>query len=152
MLPIGKATAWAKSHPSFWQRADTLQQYGPGSNGARRTGTERASATQPRPGALWLLSLWMWKGKVSRKVEREAREPRFGGEKCHWGHTPGRSEKYVRILEGKIAGLLQVRWWICGVSSIFWHYNVCLIPFVCGDFGSIMNTLYHVEWRRHKTC
>jgi hypothetical protein len=43
-------------------------------------------------------------------------------------------------MEGKIAGLLEFRWWICGVKSTFWYYNVCLTSLVCGESGSIMNT------------
>jgi hypothetical protein len=48
--------------------------------------------------------------------------------------------------------LLEFRWWICGVNSTFWSSSVCLISFMCGESGSIMNTLYHgIEAKRiHK--
>jgi hypothetical protein len=65
---------------------------------------------------LWLLSLRICKGKVNGKVVRDARSPRFWGEKYYWGHPPGRSEKCLRILEGKIAGLLDC--WIAGIPVV----------------------------------
>jgi hypothetical protein len=39
--------------------------------------------------------------------------------------------------------LLEFGWWIYGVNSTFWCYNVCLISLVCGESRPIMNTLYN---------
>jgi hypothetical protein len=45
------------------------------------------------------------------------------------------------VFESWKGRLLEFRWWICGVNSTFWYYSVRLISLVCGESGSIMNTL-----------